>query len=140
MWLSTTVTGGVTFPWGWGCITVDMTFEFGPTPALNENNNKKRWATINYTSQGNLLAKHAAGKREFLRFKHSQTKKLVVSKVKTLETSQHGSMYKNELFFRWHGHLRIVLISKNAMRLIDGIKWRPKQVDINKTRPKLIRK
>ena len=41
MWLSTTVTGGVIFLWGWGCITVDMTFEFGPTPALNENNNKK---------------------------------------------------------------------------------------------------
>lgn len=42
MWLSTTVTGGVIFLWGWGCITVDMTFEFGPTPALNENNNKKK--------------------------------------------------------------------------------------------------
>lgn len=42
MWLSTTVTGGVIFLLGWGCITVDMTFEFGPTPALNENNNKKK--------------------------------------------------------------------------------------------------
>ena len=37
MWLSTIVTGGVIFPWGWGCSTVDITLEFGPRPVLWED-------------------------------------------------------------------------------------------------------